>query len=411
MNNREFEMFKKILISCFSFFIIVLNTGCSEKKIEVNKDFVLTTQLEKSYLLTHKTEQLNVIVLQGDWKEMGRQYGRLMRKELSNFYIEISEDLKLRGKSYKEQLTEANKTYSQYSDEMKNIIIGMSETSGLSLDQHIILDASIYLLTEAIFGDEIVNACSAVAVWGEMTSDDKLLIGRNWDIDRKNLERYNKYISVAVFNPDDGNSFANIRYTGQIYIETGFNDKGLLIELNNGEQSDTSYFPERRFTGEVLFETVNKCNSLDEVYKLLRGIPGESSYIIQVADKERVVSIERPTFDTRIRVEQNCDYLVASNNFIKPYPEKWRNKILTPPSPEVDPRRNNLLATLNKDYISNKMNLELMKNIMDLDVTEGGAVHNGTVFQIIAVPEKLKLLVKITEYSDWIEINLASMFI
>jgi hypothetical protein len=69
----------------------------------------------------------------------------------------------------------------------------MAETSGLGLDQQLIVnDLEAYLVSE--------EQCSGVAVWGNYTSGDPLVFGRNYDMGPKLA----KYTIIAIYNPDDG---------------------------------------------------------------------------------------------------------------------------------------------------------------------------------------------------------------
>ncbi len=52
-----------------------------------------------------------------------------------------------------------------------------------------------------------------------------------------------------------------------------------------------------------------------------------------------------------------------------------------------------------------------MMEILDLSIDRGGATHlDKTIFQIIAVPEELKIHLKIPNFQDWTEIKLEEYF-
>ncbi|MDD2444390.1 MAG: C45 family autoproteolytic acyltransferase/hydrolase, partial [Desulfotomaculaceae bacterium] len=259
-------------------------------------------------------------------------------------------------------------------------------------------------------GGEEPRSCSGLAVWGEFTPDGNLIFGRNWDIDRESMKKYMKHLSVVVFNPDSGYSLANIHPLGNVYLETGMNDQGLFIELNNGSLSDPQYIDDRENTVSVLSTALNQCGTTSEAAKYLAGIPADLSYALQVADAENCVSVERPTFGARVREAEQDGVLAAYNNFIPPYPKEWEGKVIDPLAPELDPRYQNLIKLANSEKFFGKLDINSMKDLMDIEVKNGGAVHRGTVYQVIASPRELTLWIRGLDYAGWQEINLKNLF-
>ena len=260
----------------------------------------------------------SVLSLKGSWREMGRQYGALLSKELKEFYGAISADLKERGRG-QENLDNVHATFQTYTPEMKQPIEGMSETSGLSFEEHIMLDASFYILPDLVIeAAQAMASCSGIAVSSPQTSDGKLYFARNWDMTQAAMKPYLRYMALVVFNPTDGGlSFANVRPIGQVYVETGTNEKGVFIELNNGSASDPNINENAVFSVASLFDFLRTSETLDEMVQNIVTTKMEASYIIQAASSERAVSIEKPTFDARV-IEQQNGALYALNNFARP---------------------------------------------------------------------------------------------
>ena len=260
----------------------------------------------------------SVLSLKGSWREMGRQYGALLSKELKEFYGAISADLKERGRG-QENLDNVHATFQTYTPEMKQLIEGMSETSGLSFEEHIILDASFYILPDLdIEAAQAMASCSGIAVSSPRTADGKLYFARNWDMTQAAMKPYLRYMALIVFNPTDGGlSFANVRPIGQVYVETGINEKGVFVELNNGSASDPNINENAVFSVASLFDFLRTSETLDEMVQNIVTTKMEASYIIQAASSERAVSIEKPTFDARV-IEQQNGALYALNNFARP---------------------------------------------------------------------------------------------
>lgn len=351
-----------------------------------------------------------VLSLSGSWKEMGRQYGGLVADDLKEFHAAITQDIVSRGMDSDEFLEVAEALTASLNSNMEELMRGMSETSGLTYDEIQQLNAGMFALPDLVFGQEYPDSCSAIAVWGNYTADGKLIVGRNWDMDRESMQKYMKYLAVVAYNPDSGNSFADVHPLGNIYVETGFNEKGLFIELNNGIASDPNYYDDRKNSVAILAEALNQCSTIDEAVDYIGSIPADASYIIQVADSEKCVSIEWPTFDYRVRIAKPDGLLVAYNSFIPPYPDDWQSRVSDPPTLETDPRYENLMNTANSDAYYGKFNVNVMKQLMSLYAAHGGAVHNGTVLQVIAVPADLLLWIRGYNYSDWQQIELSRLF-
>ncbi|HPL72329.1 MAG TPA: hypothetical protein PLM50_09890, partial [Rectinema sp.] len=105
-----------------------------------------------------------ILSLKGSWREMGRQYGALLSKELKEFYAAINADLQARGLG-QEHIEGVQATFQTYMPEMKQLIEGMSETSGLSFEEHIMLDASFYILPDLVIeAAQAMASCSGIAV-------------------------------------------------------------------------------------------------------------------------------------------------------------------------------------------------------------------------------------------------------
>jgi len=78
--------------------------------------------------------------------------------------------------------------------------------------------------------------------------------------------------------------------------------------------------------------------------------------------------------------------------------------------PFVAKRRDNLLA-LGEKY-KGKITPEVMQQIIALPLEEGGSFRppNFTSYQVVAEPENLKLWIRIPEYQEWTDIELAQFF-
>lgn len=357
-----------------------------------------------------------VLQLQGSWRQMGREYGGLVGDKLRTFYDAIFADMKARGFS-EAQLDFISTMYETYSPAMKELLAGMAETSGLSLDEHIILDASFYTLPDFEFGLARVAtqmaACSGIAVSAPRTADGKLYFARNWDMTPQAMQPYLGYLAVVVFNPSEGHSFANIRPLGQVYVETGFNEAGVFVELNNGTGSDPRLNLDARSAIVQLFDILVSSSSLEEMVENLCTTKIDASYIIQVADKAKAVSVEIPTFGSRV-IGQSNGILYALNNFARPTPPEWIGLVVEIPEGYFDDRQINLDALFASAAWQTGVTVGMMKDMMDMQIDQGGPVVYdlpfGTVIQVIAIPEDFVIYFRGYGFSDWAQVDLFQLF-
>jgi hypothetical protein len=70
-------------------------------------------------------------------------------------------------------------------------------------------------------------------------------------------------------------------------------------------------------------------------------------------------------------------------------------------------RRNNLLSLGEK--FKGGFNPDVMMKILDTTLEEGGATVEGTIYQIIAVPQRLEFWLKVRGIQDWTLIPLRSL--
>lgn len=407
------ECRQSVLLGLLLMFCILLMTGCSDsdRDRQPDKGLVLIDSFEGGDYYLSPNQLYPVLNLKGDWHAMGRQYGYLLRGELRRFLDEITADIAQRGIPYPQQVELARDFASYYATEITELMAGIGETSGLSADEVMLANASMMLLTQAVLGGAPPSACSALAAWGSYTPDGRLVIGRNWDIDRASMKQYMTYLGIVVLHPDTGLAVANIHPIGNLYLETGMNEKGLFIELNNGEQSDPGFNEIAEDSSSVLLRVLSASATLDDAYTTLCATPADLAYIIQIADSSRAVSVERATFDCRRVDGKNEGVLAAYNSFVPPYPLAWEAYITPPPPVEEDPRLANLYQLADSPEYKGHLDVEGMKRLMDVPVEEGGAMHAGTVFQVIAQPETRTIWLRGVEFSDWEKVDLASLFL
>ncbi len=353
-----------------------------------------------------RTGAVSVLVMTGNYRQMGRQYGALLKDDLQAMYTTIGEVFlnnpdETRKMTGDELKTMARALFNRYPQRYKEILHGMAETSGLGMDKTLLVNALEWFpkINRLSYGK-----CSGLAVWGPYTKGP-VLFGRNDDDDPAFLAFARPV--VAVFKPNDGSiPAALINYPGVIYNATGINADGLFMELNAG--NDMGFAMDRVSIFTTLFLYLQEYHNLGELDRAMRSTLVDISSIITVADPTRGYSYECSLWDTKRRDQDAEGIVAAANAFSLP---DWN---ITPLDPKKDPGANELrkgnllkLASKYKGAITPEV---MMKKIMDVTIKDGGATHAGTIFQIVAAPADRKIWVKVPGRVDWTEIPLEPLF-
>ncbi len=351
----------------------------------------------------YRTGKFSILELSGTYRQMGRQYGTLLKDDLNTFYQKAVEKyfIKERGISRERLETIARAVYDLYPARYKEIIQGMAETSGLGMNKQILLNAVEWYPK---IGHLKYGGCSAIAAWGPYASNGSLVIGRNND-DNILFRDFAHFLTIAVFKPGDGgHSAAIINYAGAVYNPTGMNSQGLFVEMNAGPWMGFSLIRTSIFT--TLFSILQDYASVAEADPAFRSILPNLSSIITVADREEAASFESSLYDTRRADPETEGLVAATNHFVKPgWNIAWVDESMSDNSLT---RRNNLLA-LGEKY-RGKFNPEVMMKVLDTTIGQGGATVEGTIYQVVAEPESLTIWLKAPGIQDWTKMPLARVF-
>lgn len=381
--------------------IVIVNFLCAQS-IFASTEIKFISAFEEGKL--YRNGKINVLVLQGSYRQMGRQYGRLLSKEIKALYKNAVVDYfqKQKGLSSDSMKKAAISLYHLYPQRFKDIITGMAETSGLSLDEQIMLNALEY------YGS--MSGCSGIIAWKAYTNNRPLIVGRNYDWFDKYTE-FAQNLTLTIFNPDSGISNAIITFAGVIYATTGMNSAGIFLELNNGLPSGGALSYSNRVPAIVsLMACLNDYRTLDQVDAFFNTTRTDFAFIINAADKSRGISYEWAPFEHRLQKGETDGLLVATNHFTDP---SWGIVLKDNAGFETVRRRENLLTLGHKN--KGKINLKKMQEILDTSMSEGGATWPAkgtirTVYQIIAIPESLHVWLKVPGYQDWTDVDLKELF-
>ncbi len=340
---------------------------------------------------------IKIVDLRGTWRQMGRQYGYLMKEELEEVltFLDIITESKEGNTEIAQSIIEQQAAQTPY--RICEFFEGASETSGLTVEELQKTNA-----VERIGG---LPRCSVAMAWGDYAASD-LVIGRNYDYG-ESFGLLKDAIAVTVYHPADGSlASATIGYVGEIYAVNGINEKGIFLELNNGRPSANIKSPDSRITGTtMLFECLFEADELSDMDLFFNTVNCSSSYIINVADEGQGQSFEWCPIGVKHGEDDLPEgLLVSTNYFVNP---DW---LFSTPSDENCwsgiTRRNNLINLCEEQ--KGKLDESRMMEIINKTVEEGGAKNKLTVYQMVVVPKKKSLWLQITGGSEWTQIDLDS---
>jgi len=394
--NRTISLITAILLC-----LLVITLGCSSGTDSTQKA-VLT--FEGGFL--YKAEKIHVAQLNGDYKEMGRQYGYLLKSQIESYYqTAINEHPPWGGNWSREKAEEfARGNYKNYPERAKEIFNGMTETSGLSIDQLILIDQYTELFVmSALFG------CSGVAAWGEYTLDGSVVLGKNEDMPEF-FKEFNDSLVVVIYNPDDGShSVASVCNAGQVKVMNAINDAGLANVTYQApfiEPLDLSMTRIPLFINHLMF--LLDSDSLSELESALLGYLSPAPINGTAADTKSAFSYEVSPSRCVVRQSDQDGLTAETNHYVDPswdVPEAFLESDSWKDSQE---RRDNLLA-LAESY-KGTIDAEVMMEIFDIPKSQGGATVHDTTYQVVASPSQLKIWVKVPDYQDWVGVDLNPLF-
>jgi hypothetical protein len=168
----------------------------------------------------------DVIVLSGTYREMGRQYGSLMKDELLAVYDIVTGDAINNGRTVEDLRNEAAVACEFQPKRMKEIYAGMAGTTGLTEeDIMVIYYGPVFYLCGGM-------SCSFLAVWDDFTPDGAVVLSRNWDLP-DSASVFDPYYVLVVYNPSDGSNGVATFGPAGTRPETLMNSEGLFIADDN----------------------------------------------------------------------------------------------------------------------------------------------------------------------------------
>jgi hypothetical protein len=360
-------------------------TGCSGGAPQISGlKYVSSFEGGHKYLVG----KIDVLQLSGTYHEMGRQYGGLMKEEMGQYYAYIDKMLARPdvSREFADKLS-AN-PLQKYPERFRQVVIGMSETSGLSMENMSSLD---------------LNYCSVEAAWGPYTGGGPLVVGRNNDFPGV-PPGSDQFSNIVVYNPSDGSMpcafFADV---GAVSADTGYNRNGMFIESNDALEGSRPTPDRMLFSLEMtqfMFDSANLDTLSAEVASTRPNMP----QICLVCDKNMGISYELTSTDYRKAPPTAEGLVVQTNDFVDPSWGATQSNSAT-----SDQRYKNMVNLANQN--KGRIDAETMKKMVSTPMSEGGPFRPGeTVAKQVFVPATFEYWVAVPNYQEWVQVPLKALF-
>jgi predicted choloylglycine hydrolase len=245
-------------------------------------------------------------------------------------------------------------------------------------------------------GHALVNmklvGCTSFSVKGELTSDGKMLIGRNFDFNMGDDFANDKI--VAFYSPSSGHKYMMVTWGGMTGVVSGMNDEGLTVTINAAENDipKSAGVPIAIIAKEIL----QYSGDISEAYAVARSrnsFVSESIMIGSSKDKKTVIIEKKP--DRTDLYDSGNDMVISTNHFLK-------NKAAHPEESSVY-RYNRVAELLSK---KKKMNYtdaaSVLRDMKGVGGTDIGYGNEKTINQFVA---HHSIIFKPEDLIAWISTN------
>jgi len=356
--------------------------------------------------LLSRIGKINVLELTGDHRQMGRQYGKLFKDQLNGFYESAVNGyfIKKERFSYLKLLALSRLLFRSYPPKFKEMFAGMRETSGMSLSKLVMLDQ---LNAFELVRNQRIGRCSNISAWGDYSVLGTLVIGRNFD-QPEYFKNFNEFLTLTVFNPDDGIPTMNIGYAGQVGINSAMNERGVFLANNEapvikGDAIDIC-------APNVLLaelEFLMRSSSMSDLERHMKSARTNCPIIVTTADPKSACTYEWTTRDLKSVCGAGRGLVVTTNHFVD---TSWKRPAPGPCAYGMTEERSANLRSLGEKH-KGKIGAKKMQELLDIGLAEGGATHSDkTIFQMVVVPAELKVWLKVPGYQEWTDMDLGKLF-
>ena len=201
---------------------------------KVSSEANLLNEAEGGHL--YRMESAYLVVLNGEYRQMGRQYGLLLGEQLKQIRQLIIDEFITRDGIRYESIRDMIGTpfYLARPRRHKELLAGISEVTGIDIIELTVIDDMVCIEGIARMSGGAAQ-CTSAAVWGKMSRDGATYTGRNHDLQMNWRDRLPELGAFLVMNP--AGSDYSIAAPTQIGMVSAFldvmNSAGLYMEVNN----------------------------------------------------------------------------------------------------------------------------------------------------------------------------------
>ena len=351
----------------------------------------------------YKAGPYDVVVLSGSYREMGRQYGNLMKDELRSVYNIVTGNTAKQGATIEQVREMAKQATVLQPKRMKEIYAGIAETSGLTEeDVQVLYYGAVFYL----YGPP---ACSFLATWGDYTADESVVVSRNWDLPDA-VSVFDPYYVLVVYKPTDGSNGVATFGPAGMRPETLMNSAGLFVADNNGAASGGSLiYDNRPDLISEFFRFMLDYSTTKELDAAIQTTRPNLAWIVNAAGPDMAYSYEETVYDVKRR--EGAGMIAATNHFIDP---SWH--LAGTPDANSQTRYSNLLNQAGQSKGS--IDAATMMQIRNVLLQNGGATFlhydldgnkYSTDHQVVFVPKTRTLHMKVVD-RDWQKVDLKTLF-
>ena len=256
-------------------------------------------------------------VLKGTYKEMGAQYGELMKDDMQKVYDIVVQPQIDAGDISPEIAKEwTHRALSTFSTRNKDFYEGLEQSTGWTMEKIALLDQinEFGILQSKLHS---FAGCTSILAWGTASKDANLYIGRNMDWSAV----FSDFAQVlTVMNPTDGGyRYANLSWPGMITLFTGINEHGVYIDLHDGTSMGGSVvFADRTPFANVMCDMLSETTSLEALLNRFNSTRTSMSLILSLADQNSAASMECSSLGDHRARRSDDDTMVVVNTFLNP---------------------------------------------------------------------------------------------
>jgi hypothetical protein len=351
----------------------------------------------------YKAGPYDVVVLSGSYREMGRQYGSLMKDELRSMYTIVTNRTTQQGATIEQVRDVAKKATALQPKRMKEIHAGIAETSGLTEeDVQVLYYGAVFYL----YGP---SSCSFLAAWGDYTADGSVVVSRNWDLP-DTVSVFDPYYVLVVYKPTDGSNGVATFGPAGMRPETLMNSAGLFVADDNGAASGggVSYANRPDLISEF-FRFMLDYSTTEELDAAIQTTRPNLAWIVNAAGPDTAYSYEETVYDVKRR--EGTGMIAATNHFVDP---TWH--LAGTPDANSATRYTNLVSQAGQSKGS--IDAAKMMQIRNVLLQNGGATFlhydlggnkYSTDHQVVFVPNTRTLHMKVVD-RDWQKVDLKALF-